>query len=41
MNDVLIEPDHFTARILGGARASDVLTVTATGKEKRCGMYKQ
>jgi FAD/FMN-containing dehydrogenase len=28
MNDVLIEPDHFTARILGGARASDVLTVT-------------
>src|ERR1700738_3289274 len=28
MNDVLIEPDHFTARILGGARALDVLTVT-------------
>jgi FAD binding domain/Berberine and berberine like len=28
MNDVLIEPDHRTARISGGARASDVLTVT-------------
>jgi FAD/FMN-containing dehydrogenase len=28
MNGVLIEPEHCTARILGGARASDVLTVT-------------
>jgi FAD/FMN-containing dehydrogenase len=28
MNDVLVEPDHLTARISGGARASDVLTVT-------------
>jgi FAD binding domain/Berberine and berberine like len=28
MNDVLVDRDHLTARILGGARASDVLTVT-------------
>jgi FAD/FMN-containing dehydrogenase len=28
MNDVLVDPDHLTARISGGARASDVLTVT-------------
>jgi FAD/FMN-containing dehydrogenase len=28
MNDVLVEPDHPTARISGGARAFDVLTVT-------------
>ena len=28
MNDVLVEPDHLTARISGGARALDVLTVT-------------
>jgi FAD/FMN-containing dehydrogenase len=28
MNDVFVEPDHRTARTLGGARASDVLTVT-------------
>jgi FAD/FMN-containing dehydrogenase len=28
MNDVLIDPDHLTARISGGARASDVLRVT-------------
>jgi FAD/FMN-containing dehydrogenase len=28
MNDVLVEPDHLFARISGGARASDVLTVT-------------
>ena len=28
MNDVLVDPDHLTARISGGARASDVITVT-------------
>src|SRR5262249_57448458 len=28
MNDVLLASDHLTARISGGARASDVLTVT-------------
>ena len=28
MNDMLVEPDHLTARISGGARASDVLRVT-------------
>ena len=28
MNAVLVDPDHLTARILGGARASDLLTVT-------------
>src|ERR1700738_3923680 len=28
MNDVLVEPDHLTARISGGARASDALAVT-------------
>jgi len=28
MNDVLVDPEHLTARISGGARASDVLTVT-------------
>ena len=28
MNDVLVESDHLTAQISGGARASDVLTVT-------------
>jgi hypothetical protein len=28
MNDVLVDPDHLTARVSGGARASDVIRVT-------------